>query len=105
MLMVRVNIGKDKEGKPLEPIVGLLIDTHLMPMQRPPKATIGQGGELVQTQGPTGVQAMGVVAAGSGFIVGPLSSMTPIMQPDEEESDGDVSTELQSGAKRKKEGE
>ncbi len=84
MLMVRVNIGKDKVGKMREPIVGLLIDTHLMPTQEPPKATIGEGGALVQTPGSTGIQAMGVVAAGEGFIVGPLASMTPIMQPDEE---------------------
>ncbi len=87
MLMVTVNIGKDKQGKMQEPIVGLLIDTHLMPTQGPPKATIGEGGALVQTPGSTGIQAMGVVAAGKGFIVGPLASMTPIMQPDEEGDD------------------
>ncbi len=87
MLMVRVNVGKDKEGKSLEPIVGLLIDTHLMPMQGPPKATIGEGGRLVQAPGQTGFQAFGVVAAGEGFIVGPLASMTPMMQPDEEGDD------------------
>ncbi|KKL84226.1 hypothetical protein LCGC14_1966870 [marine sediment metagenome] len=87
MLMVRVNVGKDKEGKSLEPIVGLLIDTHLMPMQGPPKAMIGEGGKLMQTPGQTGFQAFGVVAAGEGFIVGPLSSMTPMMQPDEEGDD------------------
>ncbi|KKN06408.1 hypothetical protein LCGC14_1077690 [marine sediment metagenome] len=84
MLMVRVNIGKDKAGKMQEPIVGLLIDTHLMPMQAPPKAAINLEGALVQTPGATGFQALGVVAAGKGFIVGPLASMTPIMQPDEE---------------------
>ncbi len=89
MLMVRVNIGKDKAGKMQEPIVGLLIDTHLVPTQGPPKATIGQGGELMQTPGASSFQPVGVVAAGKGFIVGPLASMTPIMQPDEEGDDDD----------------
>ncbi len=104
MLMVRVNVGKDKTGKMQEPIVGLLIDTHLMQTQGPPKATIGMDGGLTQTPGPTGFRAMGVVAAGEGFIVGPLASMTPIMQPDEE-GDDDVPTELRSGEGRTEEGE
>ena len=87
MLMVTVNIGKDKQGKMRDPVVGLLIDTHMVPMQGPPKAAINMEGALVQTPGATGFQAMGVVAAGTGFIVGPLASMTPIMQPDEESND------------------
>ncbi len=91
MLMVRVNTGKDKAGKVQDLVVGLLIDTHMVPMQGPPKATIDGSGALVQAPGPTGFQALGVVAAGNGFIVGPLASMTPIMQPDEEESDDDES--------------
>ena len=99
MIMVSVNVG---EGK--EPIVGLLLDTHLMPMQGPPKASIGEGGKLVQTQGQTGLQGFGVVATDKGFIVGPLASMTPIMNPAEEESD-DVPTELRSGEGRTEEGE
>ena len=90
MLMVSVNVGKDKQGKMRPPIVGLLIDTHLLPTQGPPKATIGEGGQLVQTQGASGLQAMGVVAAGTGFIVGPLASMTPIMQPDEDDVDAEI---------------
>lgn len=118
MLMVSVNIGNDKAGKPQDPIVGLLIDTHLMPVSGPPKASIDPGGKLVQSQGPQGLQGMGVVATDKGFLVGPLASMTPIMNPAEEESDGevkavfpedvpteDVPTELQSGAGRKEEGE
>ena len=79
MIMVSVNVGKDKE-----PIVGLLLDTHLMPMQGPPKATIGEGGKLVQTTGPMGLQGFGVVATDKEFIVRPLSDMTPIMNPDGE---------------------
>ncbi len=87
MLMVRVNIGKDKAGKMRDPVVGLLIDTHMVSTQGPPKHTMSEGGELVQVPGTTGFQALGVVAAGDGFIVGPLASMTPIMQPDEEGDD------------------
>ncbi len=90
MLMVRVNIGKDKAGKMRDPVVGLLIDTHMVPMQGPPKAAIDGSGALVQTPGATGFQALGVVAAGEGFIVGPLASMTLIMQPDEEGDDDEL---------------
>lgn len=110
MIMVSVNVGPDKE-----PVIGLLLDTHLMPVSGPPKASIGEGGKLVQTQGQSGLQGFGVVATDQGFIVGPLSSMTPIMNPDDvkEESDGevkvvypeDVPAELRPGEGRKEEGE
>lgn len=85
MIMVSVNVDKNQE-----PIVGLLLDTHLMPMQGPPKAIIGEGGKLVQTPGQTGFQGFGVVATDKGFIVGPLASMTPIMNPDQEVDGGAV---------------
>ncbi len=110
MIMVSVNVG---EGK--EPVVGLLIDTQLMPMQAPPKATLDSSGKLVQTAGQSGLQGFGVVATDKGFLVGPLASMTPIMNPDDakEESDEevkavfpeDVPAELRSGEGRKEEGE
>ena len=83
MIMVSVSVGKDKE-----PIVGLLLDTHLMPIQGESKATIGEGGQLVEVAGPMRMQGFGVVATDKGFIVGPLSSMTPIMNPNQEVDDG-----------------
>ncbi len=107
MIMVSVNVGKDKAGKQQEPIIGLLISTQLMPMTGPSNVTMGPGNKLVQTPGQSGLQGFGVVATDKGFIVGPLSSMTPIMNPDDalkEESD-DVPTELRSGEGRKEEGE
>ncbi|KKK70930.1 hypothetical protein LCGC14_2919050 [marine sediment metagenome] len=84
MIMVSVNVGKDAAGKQLEPIVGLLLDTHLMPMQGAPNVTMGPDKKLVQTSGQMGLQGFGVVATDKGFIVGPLASMTPIMNPDGE---------------------
>ena len=82
MIMVSVNIGKDKE-----PIVGLLLDTHLMPAQGAPSVTMGLDKKLVQAPGQMGVRGFGVVAVDKGFIVGPLDSMTPIMNPDGELSE------------------
>ena len=89
MIMVSVNVGNDKDGKPLDPIVGLLLDTHLVPMAGPSKATIGEGGKLIQSQGQMGLQGFGVVATDKGFIVGPLASMTPMLQPDEIPGEGE----------------
>ena len=92
MIMVSVNVGKDKES-----IIGLLLDTHLLPAQGAPNVTMGPDKKLIQTPGQQGIQGFGVVATDKGFIVGPLSNMTPIMNPDGELSeveDGERKEEL-----------
>ena len=80
MIMVSVNVGKNKE-----PIIGLLLDTHLLPTQGPPQMSMDPSTKKL-IQGPTkqGIQGFGVVATDRGFIVGPLDNMTPIMNPEGE---------------------
>ena len=85
MIMVSVSVG---EGK--EPVVGLLLDTHLMTMSGAPSVTMGLNKQLVETPGKMGLQSFGVVATDKGFIVGPLASMTPIMNPDDAAIDAEM---------------
>lgn len=84
MIMVSVSVGKDKE-----PIVGLLLDTHLLPTQGSPQMSLDPiTKKLIQGSAQQGIQGFGVVATDQGFIVGPLASMIPIMNPDQEDNDG-----------------
>jgi hypothetical protein len=89
MLMVRVVLRDPQSGTPTgESAVGVLVDTQLIPVQGPQKVSMNARGELVQNQGQgMMLQGFGVVATDRGFIVAPLSDVTPIFEPEKEGAD------------------
>lgn len=81
MLMVRV---RTKDGE----VVGVLVDTQLVATPGQPSVGINPKGELVQSQGQgMMLQGFGVIATDRGFIVAPLSDVTPIFEPEKEGAD------------------
>ena len=81
MLMVRV---KTKDGE----VVGVLVDTQLVATPAPGNVGIDAKGVLVQNQSQGMVlQGFGVIATDRGFIVAPLSDVTPVFEPEKEGAD------------------
>ena len=81
MIMVRVRLKDDKE------VIGLLVDTHLVPTQGSSQVSMTPDKRLVQGPPQQGLRGFGVAAVEGGFIVGPLESMKPIFNPQEELGD------------------
>ncbi len=106
MIMVRVKTG------PNESVVGLLVHTQLMTGRGQAPVTMGPKGEVLEGQAQTVLQAFGVVAVGEGFMVRPMSDMTPIFNPEEDLADGgeqekaeEAAPEPRAGNGRKGKGE
>ena len=87
-LMVRVRLDDGAT------VVGLLIDTQLVTTSGPPAVAMNPRGELVQGPGQKGLQGFGVVRLDAGFLVGPLSSMQPILDPEEGDGEGQAAEEI-----------
>lgn len=62
--------------------IGILIGTHLVPVEGPPSVGLDAKGQLTQGPSQRGVQGFGVIALPSGFAVGPLADLEPMLKLD-----------------------
>ena len=62
-------------------IIGLLVETHLVPQQGQPQFGMTSDKKLVQGPQETKLVIFALVAHPSGFTFGPLGDVTPVLPP------------------------
>lgn len=84
-------------------IIGVLVETHMVPQQGQPQFSMGSDKKLVQGPQQMSLALFGLVAHPGGFIFGPMGSIFPLFPEDfpgmpqseegsnEEESEDEVS--------------
>ena len=63
-------------------IIGVLVETHMVPQQGQPQFSMTSDKKLVQGPQQMSLALFGLVAHPGGFIFGPMGSILPLFPPD-----------------------